>query len=451
MPRFEKPPSYQQVFKHAMAKGVDFWTRIRTTEANRLVLEANEKGWNWKECRYRAGQAKLAPDDFWAMVKFSRQTERKSTPILDVRGRPFTYRLPPIAHETLHLVDKQMAGTIGALSPQLDDEGSRRRFLIRSLREEAISSAIYEGAHTTRDAAREMIRSNRDPKTEGERMVWNNFQTIQFLNNCKNDALTEILLLDVQRKLTDQTLKKPDAAGRYRLPDEDISVVDDRTGERVHTPVAAHELPVRMRKLCEYANQTERTGEFVHPVIRAILLHFWLAYDHPFYDGNGRTARALFYWSMLKQGYWMTEFLSISTVIAGQSIQYSHAFMDTERDENDLTYFILYHLRVIERSIREFTEYLEEKQKEAAGPARSFLERYNPRQRAILMRALEQPATIFTFQSHAGSHGIQLATARADLLELEKLKLLKGNRKGRRFEFVPAPDIHERLKKLSAQ
>lgn len=434
-----------------MAKGEDFWTGIRTPEANRLVLKANEEGWNWKDCRYRAGQADLAPDDFWAMVKFSRQTERKSTPILDVRGRPFTYRLPPIAHETLHLADKQMAGTIGALSPQLGDEGARRRFLIRSLREEAISSAIYEGAHTTRDAAREMIRSNRDPKTEGERMVWNNFQTIQFLNNCKNDSLTEILLLDVQRKLTDQTLKKPDAAGRYRLPAEDISVVDDRTGERVHTPVAAHELPVRMRSLCEYANQSERTGEFVHPVIRAILLHFWLAYDHPFYDGNGRTARALFYWSMLKQGYWLTEFLSISTVIAGQSIQYSHAFMDTETDENDLTYFILYHLRVIERSIRAFTEYLEEKQQEAAGPARSFLERYNPRQRAILMRALEQPATIFTFQSHAGSHGIQLATARADILELEKLKLLKGNRKGRRFEFVPAPDIHARLKKLAEQ
>lgn len=41
-----------------------------------------------------------------------------------------------------------------------------------------------------------------------------------------------------------------------------------------------------------------------------------IAYMHPFVDGNGRTARALFYWYMLKSGYWLTEYLSISRVIA---------------------------------------------------------------------------------------------------------------------------------------
>ena len=46
--------------------------------------------------------------------------------------------------------------------------------------------------------------------------------------------------------------------------------------------------------------------------MRAILLHFWLAYDDPFLDGNGRTARILFFWLLRKHGYWLAEYLSIS-------------------------------------------------------------------------------------------------------------------------------------------
>src|SRR5205814_10028127 len=52
-----------------------------------------------------------------------------------------------------------------------------------------------------------------------------------------------------------------------------------------------------------------------HPMVRSMILHFWLAYDHPFVDGNGRTARALFYWSMLRNGYWMFEYITISKII----------------------------------------------------------------------------------------------------------------------------------------
>ena len=50
-------------------------------------------------------------------------------------------------------------------------------------------------------------------------------------------------------------------------------------------------------------------------VVRAILVHFWLAYDHPFVDGNGRTARALFYWVMAREGYWLCEYVSISRIL----------------------------------------------------------------------------------------------------------------------------------------
>ncbi len=428
---------------------VEILRRSREPAVKDLIHRANNEGWNWEDCSYRSHLADLVPLQFWGLVKLARQVDRQTTPILDAAGRPFTYRLPPIAYQALHTADTELAGVIGALSPQLASEADQSRYLVRGLREEGIASAMYEGASTTRDVAREMIRSDRKPRTAGERMVWNNYHTIRELNRRRDEPLTPERLCEVQRLLTDGTLKKPDAAGRFRRPDEDIALVDDESGDRVFTPPPAAELPERVRRLCEFANAPTDPERFVHPVIRAVLLHFWLAHDHPFYDGNGRTARALFYWSMLRQGYWLTEYLTISTVIAGQPKQYGRAYLDTEADDNDLTYFILYHLRVIERSIRDFTDYLSRKAAEQREMGRLLSGPFNDRQRALLTRAIGDPAAVFTYESHANSHGVQVSTAREDLLALESLELMRKNKTGRRFEFRPAPGIRSRLQELT--
>ena len=111
--------------------------------------------------------------------------------------------------------------------------------------------------------------------------------------------------------------------------------------------------------MCDFANG-EGGGSYIPPALRSMMLHFWLAYDHPFTDGNGRTARAPFYWSMLKHKYWLFEFISISDVILKSPIQYDRAFLHTESDENDLTYFLAYHSKIIRESISKLTAYLDE-------------------------------------------------------------------------------------------
>jgi Fic family protein len=370
---------------------------------------------------------------------------------LDLKGRPFTYRLPPAAHRILHLIDTSLGGTIGSQFPQVSSEDERKMYLLTSLREEAISSSLIEGAVATREEAKEMIRSNRKPRTQGERMILNNYMTIWYLNERKREPLTTQLLYDVQRRLTDETLERPDAAGRFRLATEKVTVWDDEDQQELHMPPPAGELKDRIGKMCDFANRSvdSTNNEFIHPAIRAILLHFWLAYDHPFVDGNGRTARALFYWSMLRQGYWLTEYISISRVIAGQAKQYARAYLNTEHDENDLTYFVLYHLRVIEQSLKEFQKYLERKQREQSRAVLVQTQRWNSRQRSLVVRAMKDPTARFSYESHARSHGVVLATARTDLLELEQAGILVGNRVGRRYEFMPAKDIEERLKKVN--
>ncbi len=395
----------------------------------------------------------MTGDQLWAFIKLSRTSDRQTVPLADAKGRPFTFRLPPAAHRVLRLIDLHLGGSVSESFPLLDTPDERTRYLIGSLTEEAIASSQLEGAAVTRRDAKDMLRSGRLPRTPHERMIVNNYRAIQFLNRRADEAMTVPLLCDIQRQLTEGTLQDEGEAGRFRRPNEDITVWDGEAHEPIHVPPPAGELPERVAALCAFANEPAdgmSDSGYIHPAVRAIILHFWLGYDHPFCDGNGRTARALFYWSMLRAKYWLVEYLTISEIIRGHPKQYGRAYLETETDDNDLTYFILYHLRVIERGIHEFLEHLQRKREERVRLTDVLQTgRFNPRQQAILARALRDPTTRFTYESHRNSHGITLPTARADLLDLESAGLLIGNRHGRRFEFVAATDLNARLHKLA--
>lgn len=159
-----------------------------------------------------------------------------------------------------------------------------------------------------------------------------------------------------------------------------------------------------------------------HSVVRAIALHFWMAYDHPFEDRNGRTARALFHWSMLSQGYWLAEFLSISRILLQAPAQYARSFLHTESDDNDLTYFLLYQLSVIRRAVEELRDYLARKMAEVRDAERLIKASavLNHRRLAILSRAVRIADSRFSIASHRLSHRVSYETARTDLLDLER-------------------------------
>jgi Fic family protein len=155
-----------------------------------------------------------------------------------------------------------------------------------------------------------------------------------------------------------------------------------------HVPPPAGELEQRLELLCRFANG-ETPTVFLHPVVRAITLHFWLAYDHPFCDGNGRTARALFCWAMLHQGYWLFEFISISSVINTARGRYASSFLLSESDDNDLTYFLLAQVKVIQQAITNLHA--------ATGGHGGGL---NHRQLALLRHVLRHACFRYTVLSH---------------------------------------------------
>jgi len=235
---------------------------------------------------------------------------------------------------------------------------------------------------------------------------------------------------------------------RFRKPYERV-VVEDSYNEVLHTPPPAEELPSRMRAMCDFANG-KSPAYFLHPVVRAIALHFWLAYDHPFVDGNGRCARALFYWSMLRSGYWLCEFISISQSIRRAQVRYGRAFLYTETDDNDLTYFVLYHLDLIRKAIDELRGYLGRKMAEIRETERLLRDTddFNHRQLALLSHALRHPDTGYTIASHQASHAVVYETARKDLFDLERAGLVAARKRGKTYYFYAVHDLQERMKRL---
>jgi Fic family protein len=282
-------------------------------------------------------------------------------------------------------------------------------------------------------------------------MIANNYAAMLFSQEISGDELTTDAIFELHRILTQDTLDNPDSAGRTQRPEESRVSVYWNDDTLLHTPPEARELPGRLEKLCRFANSADEDG-FIHPVVKAIIIHFCLAYDHPFEDGNGRTARALFYRSMLHDGYWLAQYISISSILRKAPMKYAMSYLYTETDSNDMTYFIIYQLGVIERAIKSLHDYLarkiiETREVEKKLQSSSIL---NHRQITVVEKALRDPGESFTIASQQTRHRVTYQTARTDLLELEEFGLMKKSRISNKFVFRPVPEIAERLKDLGS-
>ena len=195
-----------------------------------------------------------------------------------------------------------------------------------------------------------------------------------------------------------------------------------------------------LKEMIKYANQPDNEDdEFVHPVIKAAILHFWLAYLHPFVDGNGRSARAIFYWYLLKKDYWLIQYISVSRSIKNSRKNYDNAFLYSEHDDNDLTYFLLYIANAFQKSIIQFLEYFERKLKEAEDIKKSsvLLEKFNIRQITLLQYFISHQDGYTDVITHQNKHGVSRITASTDLGSLVRDGYLRELRKGRKFIYMP--------------
>ncbi|MBX3406959.1 MAG: Fic family protein [Phycisphaeraceae bacterium] len=417
------------------------------------VRELFKKYRPWRKVRAIARALQVEPEAAWATVKLGRMAAWRRLDLQQSNGREFGISSAPQLIAALHRVDRATGGggaaALHAEDGVLADPASRYRLRIRTLIDEAAESSLIEGAATTRKDAVDMLRSGREPRSIGERMVINNYLAMQQVKRWLQRPLSTDMLLELQTILTEQTLERPDEAGRLRRSDENVRVVDERDNTDLYTPPLAEALPARLAALCDFANRDHEDEHFIHPIVKASILHFMIGYEHPFVDGNGRTARAVFYWHALRNGYSIFEYTGISELIRKGYARYPQAFVDTELDDGDLTYFVLYKLDIIEQALDRLGEHLRHEEEKVRRSERllKLAKDLNLRQRLLLEHSLRHPGTQYTVKSHMNSNGIVAATARTDLDDLVRRRLMTTTKRGREVIYLVTSTLAERLAK----
>ncbi len=441
----QPPPSTKEAYSAASPEEMLEVVLGRRADLIEFVRRVNDRYLHWDKLRFQQLPLGISPQLLWAAVYFSRRMQRRELPISFTRDRKLFFVHPPSHEEWLNSIDKQGGGNIGTRLDDVADSDSDR-YLYNSLMEEAIASSQLEGASTTRRVAKEMLRSGRKPRNDAERMILNNYRTILEVRDLQKERLTPEMLCHLQRLLTENTLENPQTAGRFRLPDESVVVEDRTTGEVLHNPPPASEIDWRIQEICDFANTISKP--FVHPVIKAAILHFAIGFVHPFVDGNGRTARAIFYWYMLKRNYWLFEYLPISRVFVKSPAKYARAYLYTETDSGDVTYFIRYNLQSITVALADLQHYLVSEQRELK-EASKLLESFpglNYRQRSLINDALKTPAIRLTTRIHQGKYQVTNPTAMADLVGLVHAGLLERRKEGRTWYFSPVKNLRKQLR-----
>ena len=382
-----------------------------------MVEQINNSFEYWDTVKYKKCPKDCSVHQLWVYAKAA----RLKTTIQVWEKYGITLTLTNSMQRMCHEFDMNWGGSWGTSS--IIEDKNKEQYLVDSLMEEAIYSSQMEGAATTRKVAKEMLRKKMTPKDKSQQRISNNYQTIQFIVQHKDTPLSPELLLQIHRLMTENTMPNANEEGLFRNND-DVVVENGITHEIVHTPPTYKEIPTFVNDLCNFFND-QHPSQFIHPIIRGIIIHFMVAYVHPFSDGNGRTARALFYWYMLKQGYWLTEYLSISRVIAKSKKSYEKAYLYTEADHMDMGYFVAYNMKVLQLSFKQLQEYIKRKQNEKIA-ANTFLKigGINTRQAQIIRIFADDPSTVITVSDIQAKFQISPTTAKSDIVGLTKKGLL---------------------------
>ena len=421
----------------------ELWKQKTTQD---LVSRANGAYLPWDEFRKKSWPGGDS-GGLWHLIQSTRLFARRQTPVTDKDGG--TYAFDPHRHvEFLHQIDLEFGGNMLGIADF--GEAGRRQIIRRNLIEESIASSRLEGANTSRQAARKMLTEGRKPRDKSERMIVNNHQAMRRIEEeLKNQPLTHDLLMDLHRQVTHEMLDDASLEGVLRetldkrgnrlkiMPWDDSTVVYVAPDK----DFVEEQLP----RLIAFANDEDKSG-FIHPLFKATILHFWIGLLHPFEDGNGRLARILFYWYMLRKGYWAFSYLSLSERILKSPKQYAMAFIYSEQDGLDLNYFIQYNVEKLVLARRNLQDYLTKAISENRQRNKLLLsgQSFNARQ-IQLLQYLSKDEDRFTSVAiyHHVNDMVGYVTAVADLKSLVEKGLLRKLKIGRNVNYLPTAKVKD--------
>lgn len=400
----------------------------------------------WDKIRYKEPSPHgMSKEVLWKVVKFIRESQSLKTIIKDKNGENFKWIKLYYFEEFFHELDMNTGGEIFVEKSSVD-RVNKQKLITRGIMDEAIASSQLEGAATSRQAAKKMLREGRKPVNRSEQMIVNNYNSMKAIEDSyKDKPMSMDLILELHSLITKNTLDSQDEKPRMRENNEPVYVTDDVNNSIYHEAPDISFVKKELEKLIKFANDENENQQFIHPVVKAIMIHFWMGYLHPFTDGNGRLARLLFYWYLIKKGYWAFVYLPISKIIKRSPKQYIMAYVYSEQDDNDLTYFLDYNIKKIKLAVEDFKEYLERESKKNLQMKKRCDEKYglNIRQVQLLQYLYGDNGERTTLTAHMNVNQIAKMTASKDLKDLEKKGFLSATKQGRHIYYYATDKIKE--------
>lgn len=292
--------------------------------------------------------------------------------------------------------------------------------------DEAVWSSVIEGAFTSRAEAAKIIRQDKQPVNKSEQMVMNNYQAMLYVLEHLEEPITVQTLIDIAEIVT-RNASDEVVDGFRTVP----VYVTGREGV-IYTPPGADQVPEMMDDFLNFINSSE-----LHPLFKACIAHFYFVYVHPFTDGNGRTARALCYMMLLRTGYDLFRYFSISGIIAEERNAYYKSMRHVEESGDDMTYFIDFYSAMLARSVDRMEKHLF--RHILADKTIKILETenlLNDRQLKGVRWLLEGNSDSVTVDVWKKKYKTATETARQDLLCLCEAGVLERTMDGRRAVFV---------------
>ncbi|AGL01828.1 hypothetical protein Desgi_2415 [Desulfoscipio gibsoniae DSM 7213] len=370
--------------------------------------------------------------DFWPMILEYRKKHGKEITLKDQQGNNFWYCSLPYMDKMamidnsakFHVVER--IKTIFKKSPKIAKD-----YLVDALIDEAFNSSVIEGAFSTKKRTVELVSKKIKPVNNSEQMILNNYKALEYVLENLHRTIDENIILEIYRIITYNTLKEDDVVKKYR--NDSVVIWDSGTQKVIYEGPNYIEVPKMMRDLVEFIN----TDQDMHPIEKASIIHFYFVYVHPFFDGNGRTSRALQYMYLLQQGYDFFKFFSISTIIRDQKMKYYKSIQNVEEYNSDLTYFINFNtsmiinsiVAVIDRLGKELGKHFIISELENNGV---FL---SERVKKCLFFFIRTEKDYISIDDYKKKHKVSYETARQDLNKLESAGIFKKVKIGKKYIF----------------
>lgn len=177
-----------------------------------------------------------------------------------------------------------------------------------------------------------------------ERAVLNYLAALRLINKGKYKHLSHTMICELH-KMVAEGASEDHEVGKYRTVQ---NYVVDGLGQVVYRPPNPKHVHSLMDKLIEF---TEEKAEDYLPIISSGIIHYQFVDIHPFVDGNGRVARLLGTWELIRRKFDTDHIFAVDDIIYEHKSTYYAAIQSVRKQQGDMTNWLEYYFETVAESL----------------------------------------------------------------------------------------------------